>query len=50
MMLEIFVHASTLHFGFQILMFTLFIFKGPGEKLSPINHMKPANVLIPVGL
>ena len=41
-----FIHDSTLHFGFRI---STFYFIN-GEIAAPINHMKWASVLIPVGL
>ena len=43
---ELFIHSSTLYFGFRIWIF-YFI---NGEIAAPINHMKRANVPIPVGL
>ena len=41
----IFIHASTLHFGFRI---SIFYFSD-GKIAVPMNHMKSANVPIPVG-
>ena len=42
---ENFIHASTLHFGFRI---SIFYFND-GKIAAPMNHMKSANVLIPIG-
>ena len=42
---NLFIHASTLHFGFQI---STFYFINGGV-VAPINHMKLSNVQIPVG-
>ena len=42
----IFMHPSTLHFTFQILIF----YFSNGKIAAPMNHMKSANVPIPVGL
>ena len=43
---ELFLHASTLQFGFRISILYFII----GEIAAPINHMKWASVPIPVGL
>ena len=43
---ELFIHSSTLHFGFRI---SILYFIN-GEIATPINHIKKANVPILVGL